>query len=322
MTIGLARLARNGNMLICLLLLAAFAALGEARAQIQSPEKNNPIGAPWPAIDGLGRSLPAAERNASPRADRAVGMFYFLWHGQHPYGSPGPETPRDISRIMAADPDALQKPNSPLWGAPGVPHYWAQPLYGYYRSDDPWVLRRHAYLLADAGIDMLLFDTTNAVTYRDVFLELCKVFAELRTAGEATPKFAFMVNTQAGETAERIYRDLYEPGKYRELWFSWQGKPLLICDPAAASPRLREFFTLRKAHWPFTMVNTERAWHWEATYPQPFGYDTDAARPEQVSVSVAQNLPRRRWPRDQHEPARCSRAKLSRGPRGCAKGRG
>ena len=29
------------------------------------------------------------------------------------------------------------------------------------------VLRRHANLLADAGIDTLIFDTTNAVTYRE-----------------------------------------------------------------------------------------------------------------------------------------------------------
>ena len=61
-----------------------------------------------------------------------------------------------------------------------------------------------------------------------------------------------MVNTKAGETAQELYHDLYQPGLYRELWFHWQGKPLLICDPHEASPELREFFTLRRAHWPFT----------------------------------------------------------------------
>ena len=38
------------------------------------------------------------------------------------------------------------------------------------------------------------------------------------------------------------------------------------------------------------MVNTPYAWHWEATYPQPYGYTDDPNRPEQVNVSVAQNL--------------------------------
>ena len=55
-------------------------------------------------------------------------------------------------------------------------------------------------------------------------------------------------------------------------------------------PELRAFFTLRRAHWPFKLVNTPYAWHWEATYPQPYGYTDDPQQPEQVNVSVAQNL--------------------------------
>jgi hypothetical protein len=213
-----------------------------------------------------------------------VAIFYFLWHdwqGAKVY---------DLSRILAADHDALKKPNSPLWGGYGVAHYWGEPLYGYYRSDDPWVLRRHAALLADAGIDTLIFDATNAVTYRNTYMKLCEEFAAVRRAGGHTPQIAFMVNTAAGKTAETIYRDLYKPKLYSELWFRWQGKPLMICDPKDVSPELRAFFTLRRAHWPFEMVNTADAWHWEATYPQPYGYSGDPGKPEQVNVAVAQNL--------------------------------
>jgi hypothetical protein len=65
---------------------------------------------------------------------------------------------------------------------------------------------------------------------------------------------------------------------------------LMICDPAVATEELRAFFTLRRAHWPFTLTNTPMAWHWEAAYPQPYGYVEDPANPEQVNVSVAQNL--------------------------------
>ena len=64
----------------------------------------------------------------------------------------------------------------------------------------------------------------------------------------------------------------------------------MICDPAEADEQLRDFFALRRAHWPFEMVNTRDAWHWEAAYPQPFGYTSDPQAPEQVNVSVAQNL--------------------------------
>lgn len=247
-------------------------------------------GVPWPATDALHRTLPLAREVGPPRTDRFVGMFYFLWHGAAPSKNPHGDGPYDITRILAQDPDARNKPQSPLWGAIGTYHYWGEPLYGYYRSDDPWVLRRHAQLLADAGVDTLIFDTTNAQTYPAAYRALCAVFRCVRQAGGRTPQIAFMVNTRAGETAQQIYDDLYRPGEYAELWFRWQGKPLMICDPAAASAELKEFFTLRRAHWPFTLVNTPYAWHWEAIYPQPYGYTEDPAKPEQLTVSVAQNL--------------------------------
>lgn len=250
---------------------------------------SNP-GTPWPATDALGRTLPLAAQVGPPRSDRFVGIFYFLWLNERGGKSPNWDGPYDIARILAKDPDALTKPTSPLWGPIGMYHYWGEPLYGYYHSTDEWVLRRHAQLLADAGIDTLIFDTTNAQTYPEVYLKLCEVFRRVRQAGGRTPQFAFMVNTEAGKTAQWLYEHLYQPGLYPELWFHWQGKPLLVCDPEQAAPDLRAFFTLRRAHWPFTLTNTPYAWHWEATYPQPYGYTDDPQKPEQVNVSVAQNL--------------------------------
>jgi hypothetical protein len=243
---------------------------------------------PWPATDALGRSLPVSDEVGPPRHDRFVGIFYFLWHNDH--RDAAGQGPRDISQILSADPQALHHPDSPLWGPVGSPHYWGKPLYGYYLSTDPWVLRRHAQLLGDAGIDTLIFDTTNAETYPQAYRRLCEVFTEVQKAGHPTPQIAFMVNTDAGKTAERIYHDLYQPGLYRDLWFMWQGKPLLICDPKQASDELGNFFTLRAAHWPFQLIKTPYAWHWETTYPQVYGYTDDPDKPEEVNVSVAQNL--------------------------------
>lgn len=260
-----------------------------ARAAEPPGQSKNP-GTAWTATDALGRELPTAAEAGRPMPNRFVGMFYFLWHNQADLGSDGKPGPPDVSRILDADPRALSKPKSPLWGAMGEVHYWGEPLFGYYRSTDPWVLRRHAHLLADAGIDTLIFDTTNAVTYADVYLKLCDVFAAIRSEGGRTPQIAFMVNTAALETATTIYNDFYAKDLHPDLWFRWQGKPLMICDPAVANDELRKFFTLRRAHWPFTMENTHQAWHWEATYPQPFGYVDDPRRREQISVSVAQNL--------------------------------
>ncbi|MHB8861465.1 MAG: glycoside hydrolase family 71/99 protein [Pirellulaceae bacterium] len=273
------------NALLALLIAHCLAA-----APGETPVARPLPGVPWPATDAIGRTLPMADEVGLPRADRWVGIFYFLWHDNPGGKSPHWDGPYDIDRILAADPQALTKPASPYWGPIGMYHYWGEPLYGYYRSQDPWVLKRHAQLLADAGIDTLIFDTTNAATYTPVYMKLCEVFTQVRHEGGRTPQICFMVNTKAGQTARRIYEDLYKRELYRDLWFVWEGKPLMICDPQEADAELQNFFTLRRAHWPFTMVNTQNAWHWEATYPQPYGYTHDPEEAEMVNVSVAQNL--------------------------------
>ncbi|MHB1462800.1 MAG: glycoside hydrolase family 71/99 protein [Armatimonadota bacterium] len=248
-------------------------------------------GNPWPAIDELGRTLPLEGEVPAPREGKFVGIFYFLWHNDtSDVGNPD-GGPYDLTKIIAKDPNVLNNPNSPYWSPKnGQSYYWGEPLYGYYLSTDEWVIRRHAKLLSEAGVDTLIFDTTNSGTYKDVYMTLCKVFTQIRKEGGQTPQICFMVNTGAGERAMQIYNDLYKPGLYKPLWFIWDGKPLMICDPKAAMAEYKDFFTLRRAHWPVEMRNTENAWHWEATYPQPYGYTTDPKVPEQVNVAVAQNL--------------------------------
>lgn len=261
---------------------------------ILSPAQHGPTWAqdsqPAPALfgtDSLGRSLPEASDVREFRRGRHVGIFYFTWMDLREV--------HDNTQILANNPDAMSTTASPPWGPKNSFHFWGEPLYGYYRSDDPWILRRHAELLADAGVDFLVFDATNAVIYEDVILKLLQVLEEQRQLGERVPQVTFMVNTQAGRTADRILQTYYKSSQqaesqHPELWFQWQGKPLLLCDPAEASPEVAQFFTLRKAHWPFELVNTHNAWHWEATYPQVYSYDTDPSKPEEVNVSVGQNL--------------------------------
>ena len=140
---------------------------------------------------------------SGPRPDRFVGMFYFLWHDTRAGKRPDGDGPYDIAKILARDPDALRHPGSKLWGPVGMYHYWAEPLYGYYLSTDPWVIRRHARLLSDAGVNTLIFDTTNAETYPDVYFKLCEVFQDIRKSGGRTPRIAFMMNTKAGPTGRQ-----------------------------------------------------------------------------------------------------------------------
>jgi hypothetical protein len=183
---------------------------------------------PWPATDGLGRSLPLAAETGSSRADHTVALFYFLWLG--PHAQPG--GPWDVTKILAQDPSAMQKPDSPLWGPLHAPHHWGESVFGYYNTDDPYVLRKHAQMLADAGVDTVVFDVTNQLTYREQYTALLKTWSAVRTEGGRTPQVAFLCPFwQPAKVVRELWRDLYEPGLYRDLWFQWEGKPFILADP-------------------------------------------------------------------------------------------
>jgi hypothetical protein len=180
----------------------------------------------WVATDALGRKLPLFPEVPAPRADRTVGIFYFLWHGAHIQGGPF-----DVTKILAADPNAMQKPDNPLWGPLHAPHHWAESLFGYYLTNDEGVLRKHAQMLADAGVDVVIFDVTNQITYRDYYMALLRVWSDLRRLGNRTPQVAFLTPFwDPPKVVRELWHDLYQPGLYRNLWFHWEGKPLILAD--------------------------------------------------------------------------------------------
>lgn len=181
----------------------------------------------WVATDALGRKVPTFPSVPAPRSDRTVGIFYFLWHGAHIQGGPF-----DVTKILGADPAAMQKPDSPLWGPLHAPHHWGESLFGYYLTDDEGVLRKHAQMLADAGVDVVIFDVTNQVTYRDYYRALLRVWAEMRRLGNRTPQVAFLTPFwDPAKVTRELWHDLYATGLQRELWFHWEGKPLILADP-------------------------------------------------------------------------------------------
>jgi len=84
----------------------------------------------------------------------------------------------------------------------------------------------------------------------------------------------------------------------------------LICDSGRDRSELKRFFTLRKAHWPFTQVNTHNAWHWEAA-TRRYSVTTKPLEAEQVNVSAAQNLRVSDGQVNQHERRQRSGTQLS-----------
>ncbi len=182
----------------------------------------------WVATDALGRTVPTSAEVGLPRADRFVGIFYFLWHGAHVNGGP-----YDVTKILARDPQAMLNKDSPLWGPLHAPHHWGESIFGYYLTDDAGVLRKHAQMLADAGVDTLIFDVTNQLTYRPYYTALLRVFSEVRAQGGRTPQVAFLCPFWSpGKVVSELYKELYEPGLFAPLWFRWDGKPLILADPS------------------------------------------------------------------------------------------
>lgn len=245
-------------------------------------DKNASFGALY-SVDALGRLLPGEEQVGPVREDRVVGCFYFLTQGSRGTTLP----PANITKIMKEHPDALKDPNHPAWENTGA-SYWEEPLYGYYFLNDRWVLRRHVKLLTQAGVDFLIFDTTNRVTFWHQVRPLLEVLEEYRAEGWNVPKVAYYTNTKTGETLDEIWNDLYKPGLFKDLWFMWDGKPFIIADPAECTPEQQEFFTFRLPQWP-TEQQKKGGCPWiDFERPQRVWVD-DQGRNDVVAVAVSQH---------------------------------
>lgn len=235
----------------------------------------------WVATDALGRTLPSFKDCGPSRPGKYVGLFYFLWlgaHGQDLY---------DNTKILKAN------PNNPQYGPTGAFHWWGEPHLGYYLSEDEFVIRKHAQMLTDAGVDVLFFDVTNGFTYDENYLTLCRVFERIRQTGRTTPQIAFLANAQSAAVVQRLYERFYSKELYPELWFRWQGKPLILTPEDGLSSPLKDFFTIRRS-WAWTdpkgwFGDGKDKWPWLDHYPQQPGWSENPDQPEEMPVCAAQH---------------------------------
>ncbi|CEK17423.1 hypothetical protein CWRG_01830 [Chthonomonas calidirosea] len=249
----------------------------------------------WVGVDALGRKLPTATDTHPPRR-RFVGIFYFITQGMLArYDAGGHATydePRnlhdntEIIRELHGDP--LTKPQG--W-QPYAVYWWGEPAVGYYMADDPWVIRHNLQMLEEAGVDVILFDVTNALTYQPVYLQIMAVAEQMRLQGNPTPQFAFVTHSRGGYTVTKLYNDFYSRNLFPDLWFYWQGKPLILGDKNAKmddgsplDPKIRDFFTWRYS-WAWDPGQDK--WQWIDNYPQRWGWHTDPNAPEELPVAVA-----------------------------------
>ena len=247
------------------------------------------------AIDDLGRVLPLDNDVTNIRNDRKVGIFYFLWIGEHGTGGP-----YDISKIAKEHPESVESEEN--WyasggGSRGEHHFWGKPLFGYYKSSDEWVMRKHLQMLTDAGVDFIVFDTTNGPTYDERMAQIIDVWYEYLEKGVNVPQMSFYTNTASGQTMEHIFKNLYKNEELHkkyprldELWFKHDGKPMIIGIEAEASQEIKEYFTFKESVWPnagrcdngFPWMEFNRSLKPESVYGRE-------GRKEVMNVSVAQH---------------------------------
>ncbi len=249
----------------------------------------------WVATDALGRHMPLADSVGTLKQDkdRKVGIFYITWHGEGNHNLPGPYT--DVTKILAEKPSARFDGHDPIWKYGG--YHWGEPENGYFLSQDEWVIRKDLSMLQDAGVDVLVLDVTNGVCYWDEWELLFTTMRKMREEGNRTPEFVFWsFNNNPVNVVKSLYERYYKENKYSDLWFYWDGKPLLLynADPsvdatgnfeAKASDypsEIFEFFTLRNMWWGYyewgvdhehgteRYVGTEDNWS--------FGYSMDDER--------------------------------------------
>ena len=255
----------------------------------------------WVFTDGLGRESLTYEDVGGVKEDKTVAMFYWTWHVDLAYNQP-----LNVNEFILKYPEAIRDYDHEAWPTSGTAYFWNEPLYGYYRTNDPWVLRRHAELLANAGVDTIFTDNTNgAYTWKSSYTPLLETWNDAQENGAVNvPKVSFLLPFGATdgsrEQLEMLYLDIFRPGKYQNLWFYWDDKPMLMAHngnigtTSNLHKEIKSFFTWR-AGQPAYEVSSKQSgnWGWLATYPQIQYYkDRDGMKNkvvEQTTVGVAVN---------------------------------
>ncbi len=269
--------------------------------------KNDVMPDTWVFTDSLGRKALTNADVGDPRDDKILALFYWTWHA-----SQGNANHFNVQQFLDAEAargvDISKIVNDYSyegWPVGYYNHFWDEPIYGYYRTNDEWVLRRQSEMLANALVDTVFTDNTNGqFTWRDSYIPLFEAWGQAQKDGVATPKVSFMLPFAANDDAvaqlKMLYTDIYRDGKYSSLWFWFEGKPMLMAHQSKLDKKdglqseIRSFFTFRNNYPGYiNKLPNYKNWGWLSTYPQAKYYsnykDEDAGIVEQISVGVSQN---------------------------------
>ena len=258
----------------------------------------------WEASDHMGRRVADyGEVGAPKNEERIVGMYYWNWFS----GITGEGT--IASDIIKKAPTAKDDYLHEAWPKKVSSFYWSEPVFGYYSTNDIWVLRRHAEMLATAGVDVIFFDYTNdGNTYLPMLDKVVEAFRLAKESGVKVPKISAMTDWITGDTelSYRVLSSLYfhafYENDYSDVWFYYEGKPFLFgssiperaipnskndMEKYVTSEEIGEFFSYR-VHGVKNNPKYE-GWYFLENFPQVLRGTTEDGRTEFMSVGVAIN---------------------------------
>ncbi len=257
--------------------------------------KNSAMPDTWVFTDGLGRKSLTYDDVGPVREGKTLALFYWTWHEEL-----GRQGATNTTELMKLYPDAKNDYNHQAWVGTGRYCFWNEPIYGYYRTTDEWVLRKQAELLANAGVDVVFNDNTNgSLTWTSAYHALFENWIKASEDGVNVPKISFLLpfgdNSDSQSQIRSLYNDIYKDGTYQELWYYLDDKPMLMAYGSSMPAEIRDFFTFRGGQPAYLLSGktTVGQWGWLHTYPQPVYYGTVEQRrnktPEQITVGVAVN---------------------------------
>ena len=260
----------------------------------------------WVGTDMMGRHLSTYSEVGDYNPDKQVGLFYWSWHTG---GNDPARRVFNITQTLKEKPYLLLPENNyhSEWGGYYTVNYlYEESIYGYYKLNDRWVIRKQMELLESAGVDSLFFDTTNGSTYLSTAYEIMDVMHEMHMEGVDTPKVSFVFPFSDMSWNEwniqNVYESIYKPGLYSDCWYYWDGKPILMSYPDnlknstgyndidALYSEMLDYFTFRPCKIGYKSgPSRDDQWTWLEAMPLNTYGTSDKYGCEAMAVGVAQN---------------------------------
>jgi hypothetical protein len=183
----------------------------------------------WVSTDAIGRKMPAFDQVGPVKTDkkRVVSIFYITWHTEDNFTLFKKPYSADVSKILKADSGARLDADHLLWSEKS--YHWGEPEMGYFLNQDEYVIRKDMSMLADAGVDVLVMDVTNAVRYWEEWEVLFQTMQKMKAEGNKVPQFCFWAfNGPVITVVQDLYDKIYKANRFQDLWYYWDGKPLLL----------------------------------------------------------------------------------------------